>query len=251
MPLELLKETSTTYPPETAAMTPKTIAALARLFCRSSLSLVIVALTASACLSEPEVYCETFDYGEGPVLLAVRSDYYALPRTDRDGIALRFRYRDFAALKSWYEEFDWDEMTDANWTLDRSNYPALLQIDRIELRWNTQIEDFKAGAASLREIPSDWEGWTKLEICPHTCNEHFYLSDKWRAAGVSNVGCFEADWREPKYMSCAARDHIHGLQVTYFFPVTKKAHFEEFRARVTEFIDEMAENASSACQGRQ
>jgi hypothetical protein len=210
------------------------------------IAISLMALSVSACI-EPKTRCETFDYDGNRIVLAVPSTYLALTGSHKGGVSLRFRYRDLASMKGWNEGFDQDEFNDPNWTLEKSNYVALLQIDRIGLVWPQRIDDFKQSYPSLREVPSDWEGWTKLEICPRTCNERYYLNAAWRDAGVAHVMCYEAEWRDPKYISCSARDNINGLHVTYFFPTKEKAHFAEFRAKVTELIERMAKDAKSAC----
>jgi hypothetical protein len=218
-----------------------------RLSMRCAISVSILALLVFSCRSEPEVYCETFEYDGNRVVLAVPSAYYVMPRTERAGISLRFRYRDFAAQESWDEGFDRNELSDPHWYIQTSNYSALLQIARHDVIERTYKEDFQQGHPRLREVSSDWNGWTKLELCPNNCSERFYLNDDWRNEGVAHVGCYEVDGRDPKYMGCAARDNIYGLHVTYHFPVTQKSHFGEFRAKVFELIGKMTGDAKITC----
>lgn len=205
-----------------------------------------MALSVSACF-EPKIYCETFDYAGNHVVLAVPSAYYFLPRSADSGIALRFRYQDLAAVKGAHKGFDWEELSRPGWTVASSNYDALLEIERHSIVKPQRLENFKPGHPKLREVSSDWEGWTKLELCPSNCSERIYLNEEWRTAGLSYVGCYEVDWRDPKYIPCAARDNINGLHVTYYFPVVQKSHFSEFRAKVVELTEKWAEDAKSAC----
>lgn len=205
------------------------------------------ALLATSC-GEPEVQCETFDYGGTHIVLAVPSGYYAFPsKSSAAGISLRFRYRDLTAREDWTEKFNANEMNDPHWSIDTSNYATQLRISRREFVRKSSLDDFRPGYRSVRAIPTDWEGWTKLELCPNNCSEFFYLSETWRGAGVANVGCYEVEWRAPKYISCSAEDTLHGLQVNYWFPVTKKAHFAEFRQRIAGVIGLMAERAKTMC----
>ncbi|HJR22938.1 MAG TPA: hypothetical protein VJ822_15010 [Dongiaceae bacterium] len=207
-------------------------------------ALSVATLLTTSC-REPEVQCETFDYGGATVVLAVPSAYHVFPGSTSAGISLRFRYRDFSAHDDWVDKFDADEMEDPQWSIATSNYATVLQISRRDFVRKTHVEDFRVSYPRLQEVASDWEGWTKR--CPDSCSWHFYLSDVWRRAGVAHVGCYEDPHRAPKFMSCSAEDTLHGLQVTYLFPVTKKAHFSEFRQRISDLIGSMAEKAATAC----
>ncbi len=157
------------------------------------------------------------------------------------------RYADLSAPKKLEHEHDSQELADPTWQLDRSNYTALVQIYRNDLKWPTKVDDFKVSYPNLREVNSDWNGWTRLEECPLGCQQVFYISDIWRPIGVDHVLCYEVASRDPLVLRCGARDHIENLHVDFYFPAAKKDHFAEFRERIVSFVHKLTTDGAKSC----
>lgn len=203
-------------------------------------SLLIVPASAEA-----DPYCEAFSYN-GNIMLGVAEEYYAFPRFADSSIALRFRYRDLAPTSSFHAGYDAHELEGADWTVDNSNYVALLTVHRRRLQWPKSVADFLQSDPTSRVVASLWNDWTKIEQCSD-CNEFFYVSEQWQKRGVDNVICLEDKNLDSLRQGCTARDNISGLHVEYQFPSAKKELFSSFRERVTLFLEKLIAEGKQRC----
>jgi hypothetical protein len=197
---------------------------------------------------EAAPYCERFSYRGTTVVLSIPQNYYARPRSADSMISLQLRYSDLTAAKSLDHHGDPGELADPSWSVDASRYNALLQVERHDISPPSTVEDFKQSYPNLREVDTDWPDWRRLEQCPEGCQQVFYVSDLWRAAGVSYVLCYEVPGRDPLVLGCEAHDFVEHLHVVYLFPAVKKHHFAAFREKITKFLQQRAADADTACR---
>ena len=95
--------------------------------------LVLIVMIVVGCSPAKAQYCELFEYTAPPMVLLVPVDYYVLPR-DPDGmISLMLRYKDLSAPKKLRDGYSPQELIDPNWSINITNYTALLQIYRQSL----------------------------------------------------------------------------------------------------------------------
>jgi hypothetical protein len=212
-------------------------------------SVLALLLTLTGCRAAAESYCEVYLYSRAPVTLSIPEQYYAFPRSADSTISLMLRYSDLAAPERLYESYDPGELAKPNWRIDASNYTALLQIYRHDLKRPSTAAEFKKSYPRLAELVSDWPGWTKLKGCLTDCQQVFYISDNWSKEGIRHVLCYEeVAIKDPLLLSCRVYDTIEGLHAAFSFPAAKKEHFAEFRERIAIFVRQLIEAGSTNCE---
>jgi hypothetical protein len=198
-------------------------------------------------IADAASYCETFSYNDRRVILAIPEEYYARPRMANSMISLMLKYKDLTAPRELDDGYDFNELTDPAWTLDRSNYTALLQIMRHEVRPPSTFVELAQSYPNLKEVDTDWQGWTRLEECPTGCQQVFYISDAWRQMGIHHVLCYEVAGRNPLLLGCGVHDHIEGLHAVFYFPAAKKELFPDFRERIAFLLRRFIADGAKSC----
>lgn len=180
-------------------------------------------------------YCEAVTANNEPIVLSIPEEYYALPRFSDSMMSLKLRYRDLSAPEKLNEGYDPRELEDPDWSLERSNKTALLQVyHRRNIQWPNSVSDLQKRNSTGRVVASDWEGWVKFKECRSNCGSVSYVSAHWHSLGVSYVKCLENEGYDPLLQGCIAYDQIDGILVEYSFPARKKRAFRRIQESHTQ-----------------